>query len=37
LGILGPENRMKPKTEEFLNFIRDAGAHIEKNIAEALT
>ncbi|MCX7911564.1 MAG: IclR family transcriptional regulator [Dehalococcoidales bacterium] len=36
LGILGPENRMKPKTDEFLKAIQEARAEIEKNIAESL-
>ncbi len=36
LGILGPENRMKPKTEEFLRSLQEAVTQIENNISETL-
>ncbi len=36
LGILGPENRMKPKTDEYLKYIQEARDEIEKNISVTL-
>ncbi len=36
LGILGPENRIKPRTQEFLAAAIEAGAQIEANISAAL-
>lgn len=35
LGILGPESRMKPRTEEYLKAILEARTEIERNISEA--
>jgi len=35
LGILGPESRIKPRTEEYLKAILEARTDIERNISEA--
>lgn len=37
LGILGPENRMKPKTEPYLKLLREARDQIENNLSKALS
>ncbi|MCR4393528.1 MAG: hypothetical protein NUV31_04050, partial [Dehalococcoidales bacterium] len=37
LAILGPENRVKPKIEEYLKVLQEARAEIEKNISESLS
>jgi len=37
LAILGPENRVKPRIEEYLKVLQEARAEIKKNISESLS